>query len=84
MGQNYPNPFNPSTTIAFDIAAAGHLTLSVFNIMGQQVATLVDQNMGTGHYTAQWNTDETVTGGIYFYKISTNDNVQIRKMTLIK
>lgn|GEM_PF-4960336 len=84
LGQNYPNPFNPSTTIGFDIAEAGHVTLSVFNIMGQQVATLVDRDMGTGHYTAQWNTDEAMTGGIYFYKISTNDNVQIRKMTLLK
>jgi len=84
LSQNYPNPFNPSTTIDFDIAKAGHVTLSVYNVLGQEVATLIDQDMGIGHHTAQWNTDATVTAGIYFYKINTNDNVQIRKMTLLK
>lgn len=84
LSQNYPNPFNPSTTIEFDIAKAGHVTLSVFNTLGQQVATLVDQEMEIGHHTAQWNTDATVTTGIYFYKMNTNGNVQIKKMMYLK
>ncbi len=84
LHQNYPNPFNPTTTIGFDIVEAGHVTLTVYNMIGQEMTTLVDEELGTGHHEAKWNTDETVTTGVYFYKINTNGNVQIKKMMLLK
>jgi len=84
LHQNYPNPFNPSTTIGFDLLQAGHVTLTVYSILGQEITTLLDQQMKAGSHSIKWNTEEIEAGGIYFYKISVNGNQQIRKMILIK
>lgn len=84
LHQNYPNPFNPTTTIGFDLIKSGHVTITVYNLVGQEVTTLVDQHMRIGHHSVQWGSDESVSGGIYFYKLSTSDHVQIRKMVLLK
>ncbi len=76
LHQNYPNPFNPSTTIAFDMPAAGQVKLSVFNMLGQEVATLINGTMSSGRASVVWNaTDRAglpVASGVYFYQLTAN------------
>jgi len=81
--QNYPNPFNPSTTIKFDMAKAGHVKLGVYNILGQEVATLLNSDMEIGSHSVQWNASNLATG-VYFYKIEMDQFVKIKKMLLVK
>jgi hypothetical protein len=83
LGQNYPNPFNPSTNIEFEIQDAGHTTLSVFNILGQQVATLVDKYLPAGHYRVNFNAYD-LASGLYIYAIQSGENRTARKMILMK
>jgi len=82
--QNFPNPFNPTTNIKFDLASSGHVTLQVFNTLGQEIATLINGQMLAGSHSIEWNVLEVASGGVYFYKLSTNDFTQIRKMVLLK
>tara|TARA_B110000003_G_scaffold78373_1_gene79865 strand:+ start:1322 stop:2263 length:942 start_codon:yes stop_codon:yes gene_type:complete len=89
LNQNYPNPFNPSTQISFDIPEASELvSLSVYNILGQNINTLVSGSMNAGRYTQEWDaTDELgspVASGIYFYELRSNDFVSRKKMLLIR
>jgi hypothetical protein len=88
LSQNYPNPFNPSTEIKFDIPIRSHVTLTVFNVLGQRVATLVDKEMSPGRYLADWNSTSDngteVTSGVYFYKLEAGDFIQTKKMLLLK
>ena len=88
LSQNYPNPFNPSTAISFNLPVAGFAELSVFNILGQKVITLVSGNMSAGNHEVTWEgTDETgstVTSGVYFYRLTTEQNSETRKMMLMK
>jgi hypothetical protein len=89
--QNYPNPFNPSTTIRFGLPVNGHVTLQVFNLLGQRVASLMDEQKLAGNYEVQWQAGD-VPSGLYFYRIwirgVTKDAkkafVATRKMYLIK
>jgi len=85
---NYPNPFNPSTTIAFDIAQAGNVSIEVYNIKGQKVKTLVDGDYGVGRHSVVWNGDDAsgrnVGSGIYFYRMTTSGYSSIQKMLLMK
>jgi methionine-rich copper-binding protein CopC len=83
LGQNYPNPYNPTTTIAYDVPAASHVTLSVFNVLGQEVATLVDMDKEAGSYTVEFD-GSAVSSGVYFYRISADNFAQTRKMVLVK
>jgi len=90
--QNYPNPFNPTTRIDFEInhnsGAMEHVTLNVYNILGRQVKTLVDENMSTGRYTVIWDaTDDygsRVATGIYLYRLEVGDRAESKKMLLLK
>ena len=86
--QNYPNPFNPETMIAYDILEAGHVTLQIFNTVGQEVRTLIDETQSPGAYQVRWdgrNTfGQTLPSGIYFYRLQAGEFVQIRKMTLVQ
>ncbi|MBW7996770.1 MAG: T9SS type A sorting domain-containing protein [Candidatus Glassbacteria bacterium] len=90
--QNYPNPFNPSTTIAYDIpdseTSGVKVQLRVFNVRGQVVKTLVDAVKDAGHYVVQWDgnndTGESVSSGVYFYRIKAGNFVSTRKMVLLK
>ncbi|MCB5260073.1 MAG: T9SS type A sorting domain-containing protein [Candidatus Cloacimonetes bacterium] len=85
---NYPNPFNPETTISFDLAEQCPVTIEVFNIKGQKVRTLVRDSYAPGHHSVVWNgTDSNgkpVSSGVYFYKMSTPNQVSTQKMLLLK
>jgi hypothetical protein len=86
--QNYPNPFNPSTTITFELEQRSHVTLTILNMLGQEVAHLVNREMAAGAQSVRWNgtTDDgtPVASGIYLYRLTAGDFVQTRKMELLK
>jgi predicted acyl esterase len=81
--QNYPNPFNPSTTIEFSLPRASNVTLKVFNVLGEVVATLVNEELNVGTYTTQWNAT-SATSGVYFYRLQARDFVETKKLLLLK
>jgi hypothetical protein len=84
LRQNYPNPFNPSTTITFDITSAGRVTLEVFNILGQQVATLVNEVKAPGTYATRLD-GAGLPSGTYIYRLRSDaGNTQVKKMMLLK
>ncbi len=83
LDQNYPNPFNPSTRITYQIPENAKVTLKVFNILGQQVAELVDQEQAKGHYVALFEGQKFATG-VYFYRLETKNFSQVKKMLLMK
>jgi hypothetical protein len=83
LGQNYPNPFNPSTSIAYDIPKASFVTLTVYNVLGQVVATLVNSQVNAGHYTATFDASRFASG-MYVYRLSTGDFSAVKKMMLEK
>ncbi|MGH7456375.1 MAG: FlgD immunoglobulin-like domain containing protein, partial [bacterium] len=88
LAQNYPNPFNPSTKIQFSVLEAGVVQLSVYNLQGQEVRTLVFGQMNPGRHTITWNgrdnSGKIVPSGIYLYKLRVNGFEQTRKMTFMK
>ena len=88
LGQNYPNPFNPSTEIAFSLPASGHVQLSVYNVLGQQVNTLVDRDMSAGNHTITWDgrgdDGSSVASGVYFYRLKTAAFSETKKMMMLK
>lgn len=88
LSQNYPNPFNPNTEIVFSLPKRAHVSLCVYNILGQQVTTLVDGEKPAGTYRVTWNgTDADGTQaatGIYFYRLTTGDRQISKKMLLLK
>ena len=83
LSQNYPNPFNPSTVISFSIPNSGITKLSVYNILGQKVATLVNKELSAGSYQYEFDASN-LTSGVYFYKLSSNNYSAIKKMMLVK
>lgn len=83
LEQNYPNPFNPSTTINFSVQQAGNVTMSVYNLLGQQVANLVDQKMQAGSHSVTFDASG-LSSGTYIYRITSGEFVQTKKMMLIK
>ena len=84
LEQNYPNPFNPSTNIQFSLAATSDVTLEVYNMLGQKVATLLqNQKMNAGSHTQTFDASR-LASGMYVYRISTPNFVQSRSMMLIK
>lgn len=81
--QNFPNPFNPNTNIQYSLPERSHATLEVYNMLGQRIATLVNNTLPAGTHTA--NFDATgLTSGVYFYRLKVGNEVQTRKLTLIK
>jgi len=82
--QNYPNPFNPVTTIRFEISRPGKVILDIYNLLGEKVAELVNQNMAAGTYSVQWKPENTLPGGIYFYRLRFGNKVKTRKMIYLK
>jgi photosystem II stability/assembly factor-like uncharacterized protein len=94
LQQNYPNPFNPTTTISYDVVEPSHVQLSVYTVLGQEVASLVNEDMDAGSYSAMWNSSNTeglqLSSGIYLYRIHISslatgqEYTQVRRMMLIK
>ena len=88
LEQNFPNPFNPETQIRYTVSNAAHVTIAVYNILGQEITRLVDTQQLAGTYTIRWN-GKDITGlpagtGIYFYRMKAGDTVLTRRMMLIK
>jgi hypothetical protein len=83
LNQNYPNPFNPSTTISFSLAQSGFTTISIFNILGQQIHELIAVRLPAGAHTFTW-TPSDLPSGVYFYQLSSGDFTQINKMVYIR
>lgn len=88
LSQNYPNPFNLETSISYNLPKRSMVELSVFNILGQEVRTLLHEPQDAGEHTVSWdgknNGGETVTSGIYLYRIKTVDGIESKKMILMK
>ncbi len=88
LSQNIPNPFNPTTQISFALPQAGKVNLAIYNVLGQHVKNLVDDYMGAGYQTVTWDgTDfsgHQVASGVYFYRLTTGQFTDTRKMMLLK
>jgi len=83
LKQNYPNPFNPSTRINFSVPDASFIILKVYDILGNEVAVLVNEEKQAGNYQIDFDASE-LTGGVYFYQLTTNSFVDTKKMILMK
>jgi hypothetical protein len=88
LHQNYPNPFNSTTNIEFSLPGRSNVQINVFNILGQKVKTIINQEKSVGRYSIQWDGTNSygsaVASGIYFYQIKTDDYSEARKMILLK
>ncbi len=89
LSQNYPNPFNPATKINFNLTETGFTTLKVFDILGNEVAILVNKEQPPGEYSVKFNIEWTdlesvPMSGIYFYQLTVGNNVETKKMVLMK
>jgi hypothetical protein len=88
LSQNYPNPFNPVTNFKFSLPQASHVKIEIFNILGQNVNTLVDEDMKAGSFAVDWNGKDQrgveVSSGIYFYRIIAGDFSSVKRMVLLK
>ena len=83
LSQNYPNPFNPMTKIKFEIHKASNVNITVFDVLGRHITTLVNEKLGSGTYETDWN-GNNLPGGVYFYRIETEDFSETKKMVLVK
>jgi photosystem II stability/assembly factor-like uncharacterized protein len=83
LSQNYPNPFNPNTKIKFDIAKQDNVKLSLYNVLGKEVAVLIDNQMNPGTYEIDWNA-VNISSGVYFYKMTAGNFTEIHRMVLMK
>ena len=81
--QNYPNPFNPTTSISYSIAEAGFVTLKVYDVLGTEVSTLVNENKQSGQYSVQFIASN-LPSGVYIYTLQTNNQAITQKMLLMK
>ena len=83
LSQNYPNPFNPSTTIEFSLPKSSLVNLTIYNMLGQEVKTLINRELNEGIHQVIWNAE--VPSGTYFYRLTTNNGfVAAKKMILMK
>jgi photosystem II stability/assembly factor-like uncharacterized protein len=83
LSQNYPNPFNPVTQIKYGIPKAERVELTIFNVLGERIVTLVNEEQESGYYTVEWN-GNNVSSGVYLYTLKAGDNFNVRKMILLK
>jgi photosystem II stability/assembly factor-like uncharacterized protein len=83
LEQNYPNPFNPITTIEFDLPKSSEVSLKIFNILGEEVTTLVSDRLSAGSYSYEWDASN-LASGVYLYRLQAGDYIQTRKMVLMR
>jgi flagellar hook assembly protein FlgD len=81
--QNYPNPFNPATNIRYSIKENGIVTIKIYDILGKEIATLVNEKQSPGMYEVTWDASQ-YSSGIYFYKLTAGEFSEVKKMILIK
>ncbi|MCG8372875.1 MAG: T9SS type A sorting domain-containing protein, partial [Balneolales bacterium] len=81
--QNYPNPFNPSTNISFELKEASHITVSVHDVTGKTISTLVDDFKNSGTHNVYFEASN-LASGVYFYRLETPEFSRVQKMTLLK
>jgi hypothetical protein len=88
LNQNYPNPFNPETTIHYSLAEEGSVRLTIYNVLGQEIVSLVDEHQQSGKYMAVWTgvdaAGSQVSSGLYFYRLEAGDFVSTKKMVLLR
>ena len=88
LNQNYPNPFNPSTEIGFDLPKSSFVSLDIYDVLGRKVTTLINEHLAAGSKRVQWdgrdNAGAEVASGVYFYRLRTGDQVEVKKMVLLK
>ncbi len=83
LAQNFPNPFNPTTKISFSVPSNSNVKLTVYNLLGQEITTLVNGFMKAGSHTVEFNATN-MNSGLYFYKLESNGLTQVKKMMLLK
>ena len=84
LEQNYPNPFNPSTTIKYVVSSAGRVRLKVFNALGEEVTTLVNEQQQPGTYAVQWDA-KNISSGVYYYRMEVDNTIlPAKKAVLVK
>jgi hypothetical protein len=83
LAQNYPNPFNPVTRIGFSVPAPGYTTLKVYDALGNEVATLVQESMGVGTYEVPFNASH-LSSGTYYYRLQSGSSVMTKALLLLK
>jgi plastocyanin len=83
LEQNYPNPFNPTTTIKYSIQENSLVVLKVYNVLGEEVKTLVNEVKSRGNYSVSFNASD-LTSGIYYYQIRAGNYISVKKMTVLK
>ena len=88
LEQNYPNPFNPSTTIDFSLSYSSEVTLEIYNVKGELTKKLINGPLSAGSHSAEWNGKDNsgndVASGIYFYRLTSNNEAKSKKMLLLK
>jgi hypothetical protein len=88
LQQNYPNPFNPSTQIQYSLPTDANVTIAIYDLVGRQVRTLVNQQVTAGYHSTLWNATNdmgsSVSAGVYIYTITANDFRDVKKMILLK
>ncbi len=83
LEQNYPNPFNPTTVIEYQLPSQGHVSLLVYDVLGREVTTLVNEQQSSGKYSVQFNA-LSLSSGVYFYRLISGNGIEIKKMQLIR
>jgi hypothetical protein len=83
LEQNYPNPFNPSTTIEYALPKPSNVTLKIYNILGEEVATLVSDRLTAGSYSYEWSRPAGMASGVYLYRLQAGEYLETRKMVLM-
>ena len=83
LDQNYPNPFNPSTAISYQLSAFGHVTLKVYDVLGNEIKTLVNEYKPAGKYTINFDASK-LASGVYFYRLQAGNYIDVKKLMLLK
>jgi hypothetical protein len=83
LNQNFPNPFNPSTTIQYSIPHASRVTLKVYDVLGRVVSILVDEQKNAGAYSTEFD-GKSLSSGVYYYRLTSNNNSDVKRMLLLK